>query len=318
METLSGKVALVTGGSSGIGLGIAKAFAEAGATVLISYRREDRLEEALAHLGASARGRVHAIRMDITDRACVARSAEEVKERFGKLHILCNNAGANVLGTADEATLEDWDWTLDVNLGGAINCLFSFLPLIKAHGEGGHIVNVASMASFIPTHQAGVYTTSKFALRGLAESLRLSLFVHDIGVSLVCPGLTNTKIWRSGEDRANVSRYHRALAAGGSESMLAKACSLGMDPDEVGRVVLAGMLRGEFYIFTHPEFRDEVRELHEEIEVAFRNGPVDARRLAFEKSRRAHVCKLKKKIDARRQEELAAQPQSSALRHVTS
>lgn len=168
MRDVKGKVAVVTGGVSGIGLGIARAFARAGMKVVITWRRKDHLDAAMAGFEGTT---VHPIQVDVTDRKGMRRAAEETVEVFGKVHVLCNNAGISLFGPMDEATYDDWDWLMDVNFNGVVNGLVSFLPHIKSHGEDGHIINVASMASFLPGPMAGIYTASKFAVRGLTECL---------------------------------------------------------------------------------------------------------------------------------------------------
>lgn len=292
MQDLTGRVAFITGGTTGIGLGIAKALGHAGMRLMLTYRREQAKEEALSYFAAHPHIDVRTIRLDVRDREGFARAARDTVEAFGKVHLLCNSAAVSLMSSIDVATHEDWDWIFDTNVKGVANGLVSFLPLMKAHGEGAHVMNVASMGSFISGPNAGVYSASKFALRGIAETLRYSLAPHGIGVSLVCPGLTRTGIFRSIVTRA------RSAAGEPDESYierLAKIHAAGMDPDEVGRRALAGLRRGDFYIFTHPEFRDELRELCEEITAAFpEEDPGDAPRLVYEAER------LRRKADARR------------------
>src|SRR5262249_5213050 len=143
MKDFKNKGAFITGGTSGIGLGIAKVFAAAGMNVAISYRRESQRDAALAELAAACH-HVHAVKLDVADRAQMARAATEAERLLGKVHILVNNAGVSVFGPTDEATYNDYDWIMGVNFGGVVNGLVEFIPKIKAHGEGGHIVNVAS------------------------------------------------------------------------------------------------------------------------------------------------------------------------------
>jgi NAD(P)-dependent dehydrogenase (short-subunit alcohol dehydrogenase family) len=135
MQDLPGKSAFVTGGASGIGLGIAKALLGAGMNVVIADIRDDHLAAATAELGAP--GRVLALKLDVTDRAAYARAADAAEARFGKLHILCNNAGVGLVGPTELATFADWDWVLGVNLGGTVNGIVTLLPRIQRHGEGG-------------------------------------------------------------------------------------------------------------------------------------------------------------------------------------
>ncbi|TLY91451.1 MAG: SDR family NAD(P)-dependent oxidoreductase, partial [Gammaproteobacteria bacterium] len=144
MQNLPGKTAFVTGGASGIGLGIAKALLGAGMKVVIADIREDHLASATAELGSPER--VLALELDVTDRAAYARAADAAEARFRKIHVLCNNAGVGVAGPTELATFADWDWVLGVNHGGVVNGIVTLLPRIMRHGEGGHIVNTASMS----------------------------------------------------------------------------------------------------------------------------------------------------------------------------
>jgi NAD(P)-dependent dehydrogenase (short-subunit alcohol dehydrogenase family) len=309
MRDVCGKVAFVTGGVSGIGLGIARAFVAAGMKVVITGRESRCIDAALASLRSGDNTGVHAMELDVTDRAAVAEAAAEVERVFGKIHVLCNNAGVNVLGPVDEATYDDWDWMLEVNLTGVINVLVPFLPRIKAHGEGGHVVNVASMASFVTGPSSGIYATSKFAVRGLTESLRYNLAPHRIGVSLVCPGLTRTNIYRSSLTRP--ARF-RNTAFPIDEALLKRmeeAHALGMDPDEVGRRTLQGMLRGDFYVFSHPEFREELEEAHDEIMAAVPEpSEADPPRLRVEAGRRARKAEARAAVEALRWLAIGASP----------
>ncbi len=293
MRDLNGKVAFITGGTSGIGLGIAKALGAAGMRLMLTYRREEANREALSYFANHPRIDVRTLRLDVTDREQMARAAHETIATFGKVHLLCNNAAASLLTSIDLATHEDWDWIFGVNVNGISNALVSFLPLMKQQGEGGHVMNVASMGSFVSGPNAGVYTASKFAVRGISESLRYALAPHGIGVSLVCPGLTRTEIYRS-----PLTRPGRTQSMPPDTSFLERLASVhatGMDPDEVGHRTLIGLLRNDFYIFTHPEFRDELREVCDEIVASFPSeDPGDAPRLVYEEVRR------RRKEDARR------------------
>jgi len=224
--------------------------------------------------------------MDVTDRNSVKLAAIEVDRKFGGLHVLCNSAGVNLLEPMDEATYDDWDWVLGVNLGGVVNSLMEFLPLIKKHGQGGHIINVASMASFITGPGFGVYATSKFAVRGLTESLRYNLGRYKIGVSLLCPGLTKSKIYEAPLHRPQHLSRSGTRVDDAMMHRLAEAHALGMDADEVGRKTLQGMLRNDFYIFSHPEFREEVREACDEILCSLPEERSDFERMKYERKRR--------------------------------
>jgi NAD(P)-dependent dehydrogenase (short-subunit alcohol dehydrogenase family) len=286
MNNVQGKTAFISGGSSGIGLGIARALLAAGMRVAISYRREEHRDSALANVQEHGRTQACAVFMDVTNRESVRAAAIEVERRFGELHVLCNSAGVNLLGPMDEATYDDWDWVLGVNLGGVVNSLVEFLPLIKKHGQGGHVVNVASMASFITGPGFGVYAASKFAVRGLTESLRYTLGRHKIGVSLLCPGLTRSKIYEAPLHRPPHLFRSGVVLDEARIRELAAVHDLGMDADEVGRKTLQGILRNDFYIFSHPEFREEVRQACDEVLRSLPDEESDFPRMVYERLRR--------------------------------
>ena len=296
MAARSGGVAFITGGSSGIGLGIAKACAAAGLKVALGYRQERRLPDALAALKGYPD--IVPIHVEVTDRDSFRRAADEAEARFGKIHILVNCAGASLFGPMDIATYDDWDWVLGVNLGGVINSLVTVLPRIKAHGEGGHVVNVASMASFLPGVEAGLYTTSKFAVRGLTECLRLTLAPHGIGVSLAAPALTATNMFEAALARpAHLSRTAFPHDAAMAERLRA-IHALGSDPFAVGEHIVQGMFNNEPVIFTHSGFADELRGDFEEILMAAPKGPADPRQAPIEAARRERKDSAKLEANA--------------------
>ena len=283
MRDVEGKVAFITGGGSGVGLGLARAFVAAGMKVAIADVRDDHLEEATAALGDG----VLAIRLDVTDREAFARAADETERALGNVHVLCNNAGVNLFNDIADATYQDWDWVLGVNLGGVVNGIVTFVPRIKAHGDGGHVVNTASMAAFVAGPGAGIYTTAKFGVHGLSDALRWSLLPHGIGVSMVCPGLVKSKIYES--DLIRPAELSTQVTPADEEFMriLPGLHDAGMDPDEIGEKVLRAIRRNDFYVFTHPDHREELRGIFDETLAAFPDEPVPADRLAIEEGRRA-------------------------------
>ena len=294
MKEVKDKVAFITGGASGVGLGMAKVFTRAGMKVVIADIRRDFLDEAIPQI----EGDVHAIQLDITDREAMQKAAQESVDVFGKVHVLCNNAGINLFKTIDQSSYEDWDWLMDVNLNAVFNGVHAFLPHIKAHGEGGHIVNTASMAAFCAGAAAGIYTATKFAVRGMSESLRLSLGEYNIGVSILCPGLVISRIYQSEEIRPDALKGSEYAVDVDMVNRLEEVHKMGMDPEEVGEKVLRGIRENKFYIFSHPDHKEEVRKLCEEIVAAFPDEEPEPQRMAFEDMRRERVAESRRKADA--------------------
>jgi NAD(P)-dependent dehydrogenase (short-subunit alcohol dehydrogenase family) len=280
----TGKTALITGGVSGIGFGIARAFSAAGIDLILTYRDEGYRAEAARWFSAKGRPAPRFATLDVTDRAAWARLADQV----GPVHILVNNAGVSVFGPTDEAHYADYDWIMGVNFGGAVNGLVTFIPRMKALGTAAHIVNVASMAAYLSGPQAGIYTASKFALRGLTECLRYNLAPYGIGVSLMCPGLTKTHAWDSALKRpANFAESGFALPDRAELEKFGAAFDAGMDPLEVGEKTLAGMIEDRAVIFTHPEFADDFTGIYQASIAALPQEPVPEARLHIERLRRA-------------------------------
>ena len=284
----AGRVAFVTGGVSGIGFGIARAFSDAGMRLALSYRNEAHSAEAARWFAERGREAPHFVKLDVTDRARFAEVADEIDTIFGRLDILVNNAGVSVFGPTDQASHADYDWIMGVNFGGVVNGLVALLPLVKRTGAGSHVVNVASMAAYLPGPQAGIYTASKFAVRGLTESLRYNLAAHGIGCSLMCPGLTRTNAWDSALKRpGDFAESGFSPVAPGELETFGTAFELGMDPLEVGEKTLAGVNRNDAVIFTHPEFAEDFREIYDASVAALPNETAPAGRLEIENLRRA-------------------------------
>ena len=258
MQNLKGKTAFITGGASGIGLGIAKAVLGAGMNVVIADIRDDHLESARAELGDDAH--VLPVRLDVTDRADFARAADAAEARFGKIHLLVNNAGVAVVGPTEIATHADWDWVMGVNLGGTINGVVEVLPRILAHGEGGHVVNTASMSALVPVGGTTIYSTTKAAVVGMIECMRPEFEERGVICSAFCPGAVQSNIAEAGKTRpatladTGYAEADKRRQAGGSLMHLYQT------KEEVGLRVLQGILNDELYILTHSEFLTGVRE----------------------------------------------------------
>jgi len=258
MQDLPGKTAFVTGGASGIGLGIAKALLGAGMNVVIADIRDDHLAAATAELGTPAR--VLALKLDVTDRAAYAQAADAAEARFRKLHILCNNAGVGLVGPTELATFADWDWVLGVNLGGTVNGIVTLLPRIQRHGEGGHIVNTASMSGLVPHPGATLYGTSKGAVVHMIECMRAELEPQGIICSAFCPGAVQSNIAESGKTRPAALAATGYAEADKRRQQLGSFFHLFSTKEAIGQRVLQGILRDELYILTHSEFRQGAAE----------------------------------------------------------
>lgn len=276
MQDVEGKTAFITGAASGIGFGMAEAFAEAGMKVVMADVEGDALADAAAKLARES-NRIIAIQLDVTDREAMAAAADEADAAFGAIHLICNNAGVSNRGPLDEATYEDWDWVMGVNLGGVINGVRTFVPRIKANhaatGEGGHVVNTSSIAGLLSTAANGVYATTKHAVVGLTDALRQELAPHGIGASVLCPGTVDTKINHSARNRQS------AFGAGGSDltpqqlALLDQSMSLGWSPRQIGDYVLAAIREDRHYILPHGEFKDTYRKKVEAILDSFSDEP---------------------------------------------
>ncbi len=283
MKDLAGKVAFITGGGSGVALGQAKVCAgEAGMKVVIADIRRDHLDQALDHF----RGRnlpVHGIHLDITDRAAYARAADEAERVFGPVQLLMNTAGVSQFGPVEKATYDDWDWQIDVNLKGMINGVQTFMPRMIERGQGGHIVNTASMSAFVALPTTAIYCTTKYAARGFSESLRIELDKYGIGVSCLCPGGVNTNIHESVVSRPE--RYAQTGYYGRDPEVFARLKAViegGFDPVDLARVVIEAVRRNEFWILPYPEFVPMMEQKNQEIIDAlnaWRDHPDYARRM---------------------------------------
>jgi NAD(P)-dependent dehydrogenase (short-subunit alcohol dehydrogenase family) len=271
MRELAGKTAFVTGGASGIGLALGRAFAEAGMKVMLADIETEALAAAvksLHNVGPEVRG----ISCDVADPASVERAARASFEAFGNVHVVCNNAGVAAAGGIDNISLDNWRWVLDVNLMGVLYGIRSFLPHIRAHGEGGHFVNTASMAGMNGGLGFSPYTTSKFAVVGMSEGLAAQLKPLGIGVSVLCPSYVRTGIGESGRNRpqryGTTQTFDPASPVGMMVARITENIQAGLDPSDVAARVLAAIAGDEFYVFTHPGMREEVDERFAAIEAA--------------------------------------------------
>jgi NAD(P)-dependent dehydrogenase (short-subunit alcohol dehydrogenase family) len=254
MRELRGKVAVVTGGGSGIGRGMALAFADAGMHVVVADIEPTAADKVAAELAPKGVKAI-AVQADVTRREAVEVLAERTYRDFGAAHVLCNNAGVAVFGTLDETRDTDWRWVLSVNLEGVVNGLQAFLPRMKAQAGPKHVVNTASVAGIAALPGLGVYTATKYAVVGISETLRLEGPRYELGCSVLCPGAVSTNIMTSERNRPGdlgQSKPFAGLSGGGAGADLLR---LGRDAEWVGRRVRAAVENDEAYIFTHPETR---------------------------------------------------------------
>ena len=272
LKDLAGKTAYITASSDGIGLGIARACSNAGMKVVIGYRNEQRLQEALPLFRPGAP--VHAIRHDVTDRDGWTKLLEEIKDTYGNLHLLVNNAGVKTLAKASEAKTDLWDNAVAVNFTAIYNGALTCVPHMRAHGEGSHIVATASMSGLLPGASAGVYTATKIAAVGLMEALRVELQGSNIGTSAFCPGIVLTD---------NRPEGHRKPMPPPPPGAPPRPHFEGMDPLEAGERVLNGVRNNDLYILSHPEFRDGLQERFDAVMASVPDDPAPPGRMAFER-----------------------------------
>ncbi len=256
MKDFRGKTAFVTGGASGIGLSMARAFGRAGMNVVLADLDMDTAKAAADRL-ASEQIKAQPVRCDVSERGSVREAALEAIAAFGKVHVVCNNAGVAVGGQIGAVKDRDWDWILDVNLKGVVYGTEVFVPLIKSHGEGGHFVNTASMAGMVSPPGLEPYCATKFAVVAMSEGWYAQLGPQGIGVSVLCPGFVKTRIHESGRARQDkyggIGDVDPGVAATREEA--AQNVLNGIDPDIVGNRVVEAVKNGELYIFTHPAMR---------------------------------------------------------------
>jgi NAD(P)-dependent dehydrogenase (short-subunit alcohol dehydrogenase family) len=283
LADVRGKVAFITGGSSGIGLGLARVLSQAGMKIVFTYMRESHRDQALALFPAGNPG-VHALKLDTTDRDGMVRAADDAQRVFGNVHLLANNAGVGITSQVSNATWNDWDWAMNVNVSGVFNGIRTFLPRMLAHGEGSHIVTTASSAGLV-AGMLGLYCTSKYAVMGLMESLRVEMEGRNIGVSVFCPGLVKTDIFNTERNRPS-----ELVNPGGPKTPApppgikgappVDLMAAAMDPIYAAEQVLAGIRRNDLFILTHQEFEKATRERCEALLASFPAEPAPAVRVA--------------------------------------
>ena len=259
MLEFEGKVAVVTGAASGIGRAMAERFAAAKMRVVLADVEEAALrnaEESLLERGAN----VLAVRADVRKLESIEELRNRAIDAFGKVHVLCNNAGVSAAGLSWEQSNADWEWTLGVNLWGVIHAVRTFLPGMIAHGEEGHVVNTASVAGLIAGPHQGPYAVSKFGVVALSETMYWELkgIGSKIGVSVLCPGFVNTRIIESERNRPVELGESAGFDAGGLPEFRARLAA-GHDPADVAQQVLDGIVAQQLHILTDTDFDELIR-----------------------------------------------------------
>ena len=263
MRVLEGKVAVVTGGASGIGRAMAARFKDAGMSVVIADVEAGALETTVAELGVTG------VLTDVSDADSVQALADAVRAEHGTAHVVCNNAGVGGGGMIADQTLADWQWVLGVNLWGVIHGIHSFLPMLLTNSDGGHIVNTASVAGLVAGGGIGPYNASKFAVVAISETLQkeLTMTGADVGVSVLCPGYVRTNIFQSQRNRPESLR-NPDRAAGDARArnrQLEEVLRTAMDPADVAAQVHDAIVERRFWVTPSPEFLDAVVARAEDI-----------------------------------------------------
>jgi NAD(P)-dependent dehydrogenase (short-subunit alcohol dehydrogenase family) len=290
MKDFIGRTAFVTGGANGVGIGLVRALLAEGCKVAIADIRQDAIDAALKSLDNRE---VIGVQLDIASRADYALAADEVEAKLGPVSILCNNAGVNLFQPIEESSFDDWDWLMGVNLDGVINGVGTFVPRMVERVKsgaitGGHVLNTASMAGFLSSGSPGIYNTTKGAVRALSESLRYSLLQYRIGVTVLCPGLVKSYIYASDDVRPDALKGVMKPVDAAAVERLAGVHDFGMEPDVIGSRAVEAMRANRLYAFSHPDHKDELREVFDYILAHYQDYPEDlghAQRVAFEKFR---------------------------------
>lgn len=270
MKELRDKVAFITGGASGLGLGMAKAFGREGMKVVIADIEEAALQRGVQELRDS-QVRAEGVLCDVSSRGALREAALKTIATFGKVHVVCNNAGVAVGGPLGSVAERDWDWVMDVNLMGVVYGTEVFAPLIESHGEGGHFVNTASMAGMLGIPNVEPYCATKFAVVAMSEGWAGQLAAKNIGVSVLCPGFVQTRIHESFRNKP--SRYGVqdtvSVGLGETRAQTAAMVNAGIPIEPVANRVVEAIKDNDLYIFTHPEFRAAVQMRFANIMAAF-------------------------------------------------
>lgn len=254
MRDLKERVAVITGGASGIGLALAERLGREGMRLVLADIEQQALDSACGRLTAAGH-RVIGMRTDVARWDDMQALAAKVHDTFGQAHVVCNNAGVSILGPTWDLAIDDWRWVLDVNLWGVIHGIKAFLPSMRASGQPGHIVNIASLAAMFPIGTHAPYCASKAAVASISEALHSELRAENapIGVSAVCPGMVDTRIhlsWRNRpQDDRPWSDREQMTAWRDAASEVQEA---GIRPEVVADLILAAIRDDRFWVLTHP------------------------------------------------------------------
>lgn len=260
MPDLKGKVAVVTGGASGIGKGIATRLVSAGAHVVIADIEDEALQKTAADIGAMG------VQTDVRDYTSVQALADRTIDTFGAVHLVVNNAGVGPMAPIAQVTMDDWKWMIDVNLYGVIHGVNVFLPLLLANGGSGHIVNTASTGGLVAMPALGPYCVTKFGVVALTETLAQELAGTCVGASILVPGPVHTNIQTSSRNR---DRGERGLVDVDLADIDAPFEITWLDPLDVAQIVIDGIARGDLYIITHPGDFAQIEARHASIAAAY-------------------------------------------------
>jgi len=261
MQDFEGKVAIVTGAASGIGAGLARTLAAEGMHVVVSDIEGDGAERVCGSLRATGVSAI-AVQTDVSDRHSVEALAEQTYSAFGAAHILCNNAGVCVGGSAHASSDQDWQWLWRVNVDGVIHGCQAFISRMIEGGQGGHVVNTASIGGLLPAGASlGVYTATKAAVIGISESYADSIRPHGIGLSILCPGFVTSNLIDAERNRPQ----EFDARPGNLEDILGGGFAHGMDPLALGQWVVQAVREERRFVFSHPEMRALVEERFERI-----------------------------------------------------
>ena len=267
MRELKDKVVVITGGASGIGRALADRFAAEGSKIVLADIEPGALEEAAAELRAGGTT-VLAVPTDVSRPEQVQALCDRTVAEFGRVDVLCNNAGVAVSGLAWEHTLADWEWVLGVNLWGVIHGVRTFVPVMLRQGGEGHIVNTGSVAGLTSSPFMSIYNVAKHAVATLSETLHkdLGLLGSPIKVSVLCPGFVRTRIMDAERNRpASLQNPMPAQHDPHMEEMARAAIAAGLPPEEAAAQVVDAVKNERFYVLTHPKFVADVRERMEDI-----------------------------------------------------